>query len=298
MNLTCLLDVLILLFFAQAIYNQDCCDQATADARKANAATVEMAGRVHDLESARGDAENRLKTERAQNATLRQALERSQKTLEDLRREIHLVEENLDFEQLRKRLHLPENASNEEVTKALIQDLQRQTGVIQTQASIQKQTQKEIAVWTFVLESSPTGPSLRLYINGVEKDLTKGEQSAWKFPEDSRKWEDRLLKILCDKDVIDDADIKNTNLVLWFTSKQKRTLGIDAKRFAGLFTDTVMRMAEIYKAAQTVETPLGRGKTGIHVIAIGSDPQSPDISLDPSLLEDSQVRDYTESAQE
>ena len=321
MNMTSMLDILIILFFAQAIENKDKIDKdITVRKQKVEKLLSENSELKNQVVLLKKDKEqlaninivltknnkeltadnNGLKTDLSQTKDLlkQKTEELAQKTddlknkeieLKKIKDEIHLVGEKFNSEKILEELQLnKKEISKEEATTKVIE-------FIHTQRDIQKQTEKEIAIWiitlgnTFDNRDNKAKLILRLFIRGKEIDefrnWSKDQPWDWKNPNSLKS---QLLEALNNKSVIPDTDIHQINIILCFKENTKNgtnkdsllTPQIDA--FNMIFMDLFLQLQDTYNKEQSSTNPNGRGKN-IRLIPIPFNPKELH-SLDPELL--------------
>ena len=328
MNMTSMLDILIILFFAQAIENKDKIDKDITvrkqEVENLQSVNSELKNQVISLENDKDKLANKnieltnnnknltarnngLKTDLSKTKDMlkQKTEELAQKTddlknketeLKKIKAEIHLVGEKFNSEKILEELQLnKKEISKEEATTKVIE-------FIHTQRDIQKQTEKEIAIWiitlgnTFDNRDNKAKLILRLFIRGKEIDefrnWSKDQPWDWKTRSDKKKYPEnlksQLLEALNNKSVIPDTEIHQINIILCFKENTKNapnkksllTPQIDA--FNMIFMDLFLQLQDTYNKEQSSANPNGRGKN-IRLIPIPFDPKELH-SLDPELL--------------
>lgn len=317
MNMTSMLDILIILFFAQAIEFKNItdqkiseCESSVADLQSENS---ELYKKVNPLQTENRDLAqsnkklasdneelyrqlsqktNELAEKSEQYSLVKEELEIRNKELKKIKSDIHLVGESIDFNSVLDRIVFNNSeSSKEDITKRIID-------FIQTQHDIQKQTEKEITYWIITLSNSydkrdgKANLILRLFIRGKEniafQKLSEKRPWDWGKPRETEpdKLKDQLLAALNDKNIIPDTDIQRINIILCFqdkTSNNSSLLTPQIEVFDAIFKDVFLQLQNTYSSKQSADNPNGRGLGEIRVIPIPFDPR--DIHpLDPELL--------------
>lgn len=312
-----MLDILIILFFAQAIEFKSItdqkiseCESSVADLQSEN---IELYNKVNPLETKNKDLTQSNKKLAADNEELnrqltqkndelaekteqyflvKDELENRNKELKKIKNDIHLVGDSIDFNSVLDRILLDRNeASKEDATKRIID-------FIQTQHDIQKQTEKEITFWIITLSNSydkrdgKANLILRLFVRGKEnlafKKLSEKRPWDWGKPRETEpdKLKNQLLAALNDKNIIPDTDIQRINIILCFQDKTNNNASLLTPQidvFDLIFKDVFLQLQNTYSSKQTTDNPNGRGLGEIRLIPIPFDPR--DLHpLDPELL--------------